>query len=78
MTESSPSHTEDTGWPAPTAESIGLDAAPLQAMTDAIDHGDFKEITSVLLARQGRLVHEAYFEDFDRESLMNTRSATKR
>lgn len=67
----------DDQWPVTSVAAGGLAAAPLEAMTTAIQAGDFKKITSVLIARQGRLVYEAYFNGFGQTSLMNTRSATK-
>ena len=46
-------------------------------MTSAIQSGQFKEITSVLVARGGTLVYEAYYGGADVDTLHNTRSATK-
>jgi CubicO group peptidase (beta-lactamase class C family) len=77
MAHHPPSQTDDGEWPAAAPESVGLDPSALQSMTDLITGGELTKITSVLIARHGRLVHEAYFEGFDRESLMNTRSASK-
>jgi CubicO group peptidase (beta-lactamase class C family) len=77
MTPHPQSQTEATAWPAAAPESVELDPATLAAMTDLITGGELKKITSVLIARRGRLAHEAYFEGFDRDSLMNTRSASK-
>jgi CubicO group peptidase (beta-lactamase class C family) len=65
------------GWTTASAESAGLSSAPLQAMERAIRAGEFKKITSVLVARNGKLVYEAYFDESGREGLRNTRSATK-
>ena len=45
-------------------------------MEQAVASGEFKKITSVLVARHGKLVYEKYF-DGDANSLRNTRSATK-
>jgi len=42
----------------------------------AVRSGEFKKIGSVLMARHGKLVYEAYF-DGDSNSLRDTRSATK-
>ncbi|HEY7357817.1 MAG TPA: serine hydrolase [Ktedonobacterales bacterium] len=73
---SPPAAIEDQ-WPVASAASVGLSAGPLEAMASAVQAGDFKKINSVLIARQGQLVYEAYFNGFERTSLMNTRSTTK-
>jgi CubicO group peptidase (beta-lactamase class C family) len=67
----------DDEWVVASAPSVGLATAPLEAMASAISAGEFQKITSVLVARQGQLVYEVYFNGFERTSLMNTRSATK-
>jgi CubicO group peptidase (beta-lactamase class C family) len=77
MTGHVPQQSTDHNWESATPDTVGLDGATLQQMDDAVERGDFVRITSILVARNGRLVHESYFGDFDRDSLMNTRSATK-
>lgn len=57
-------------------ESVGMNAEPLRDMEAAIRGGEFKKIGSVLIARHGKLVYEAYF-DGDAKTLRDTRSATK-
>ncbi|MBO9707565.1 MAG: serine hydrolase [Caulobacter sp.] len=59
---------------APAAE--GVSAERLDAMSAAIKAGQFQQITSVLIARHGKLVFEAYY-DGDAETRRNTRSVTK-
>jgi len=63
-------------WPQGSAEQNGLDPAILQKMEASIRSGEFKKIGSVLIARHGKLVYEAYF-DGDANTLRDTRSATK-
>lgn len=64
------------GWATSDAASAGLDTAKLQALESAVASGELKKIGSVLVARHGQLVYEAYF-DGDQTTLRNTRSASK-
>jgi CubicO group peptidase (beta-lactamase class C family) len=64
-------------WTAATPSATGLKPQPLEAMDAAIRKGDFQRITSVLIARDGKLVHEAYFDADGESGLRNTRSVTK-
>ncbi len=64
-------------WQTAAPESVGLSAARLQAMEKAIQAGDFKKTTSVVIARRGKLAYEGYFGGTDAATLRNTRSATK-
>jgi len=65
------------GWNVARAESVGLSIEKLGAMERAIRAGDFPKLTSVAIARQGKLVYEAYFGETDVATLHNTRSVTK-
>ena len=56
---------------------VGLAAQHLTQMEQAIRAGEFKQVTSVLVARRGRLAYEGYFDADGAEALRNTRSATK-
>jgi CubicO group peptidase (beta-lactamase class C family) len=70
---------QDMPTAAPVAE--GLSAAKLETMSTAINAGQFQQITSVLIARHGKLVFEAYYDagkpDGGPEARRNTRSTTK-
>jgi CubicO group peptidase (beta-lactamase class C family) len=57
--------------------AAGLFPQRLAQMEQLIRSGDFKQITSVLLARNGKLAFERYFDADGVEGLRNTRSATK-
>ena len=66
----------DDGWATASAEASGLSAAKLREMEALVRSGELKKITSVLVARHGKLIYEAYF-DGDANTLRDTRSATK-
>ena len=67
----------DDGWPVSTAQAEGFDPEPLQEMLEAVGEGKFTKLDSILIARNGKLVLEAYFNGFDRETKHDTRSAFK-
>lgn len=69
--------TNQSGWTKTTAESVDLSSNRLQEMENAIRADEFKRVTSVLIARNGKLVYESYYRDSDATTLRNTRSATK-
>jgi len=62
-------------WPKSSTDG-GISIDRLRAMETAVRAGDFKKIGSVIIARHGKLVYEAYF-DGDAGTLRDTRSATK-
>ena len=55
----------------------GFSVQRLNEMQKAIEAGEFKTITSVLVARHGRIIYEHYFDKDGIDGLRNTRSATK-
>lgn len=82
----------DDGWRTASVEAVGLLRAPLERMTEAIRRGEeYRNIHSVLIAKDGQLVYEEYFagEDtrrgvgrlghvvFDRDTRHDVRSVTK-
>jgi CubicO group peptidase (beta-lactamase class C family) len=62
--------------PKASADENGISSEKLRSMEAAVRAGDFKKIGSVVVARHGKLVYEAYF-DGDAGTLRDTRSATK-
>ena len=68
--------TPNADMPKGSAEDNGLSLEKLRSMAAAIRAGDFKKIGSVVVARHGKLLYEAYFEG-DAATLRDTRSATK-
>lgn len=55
----------------------GFSTQRLDEMQKAIQSGDFKAITSVVIARHGKILYEHYFDSDGVDGLRNTRSATK-
>ncbi len=64
-------------WTTATPEAAGMDATRLSEMERAIAAGEFQKITSVAIARNGRLVYEKSFAGTDGQTRHNTRSTTK-
>lgn len=64
-------------WPTATPSSAGLNAAVLKQLDSALLAGEFEQINSVLIACNGTLVYEQYYNGYTIDSLHNTRSATK-
>lgn len=65
------------GWPVARPAAEGIHPEALAALRAAIDDGRFTKVDSVVIARRGRLVFEAYFNGFTPEKLHDTRSAFK-
>jgi CubicO group peptidase (beta-lactamase class C family) len=63
-------------WPVARAGGVQISEERLGAMDSVIRAGEFGLITSVLIARNRRLVYENYFSGSG-EQLRNTRSVTK-
>lgn len=64
-------------WPAATPESTGLDADRLGALRKEARGGGFQNLHAILVVRNGQLVFEEYFADFDAETLQYTASVSK-
>ncbi|RRN58998.1 class C beta-lactamase-related serine hydrolase [Pseudoxanthomonas sp. SGNA-20] len=64
-------------WRLEPAADHGIDPAALAGMERAIAAGEFGQVTSVLVARDGVLVYERYFDEGGAEARRDTRSATK-
>ncbi|MBB3342549.1 serine hydrolase [Luteimonas sp. RC10] len=67
----------DDGWPVADPIRLGWDAAKLSALDAAITAGAAPDTTSVLIVHRGALIHEAYFDGAERDTLHDTRSLTK-
>jgi CubicO group peptidase (beta-lactamase class C family) len=70
---------EDTGdgWSVSTPEAQGIDSELLSDGLQAIRAGAYPRVDSVVIARNGHLVAEAYFNGYGRDTLHDVRSASK-
>jgi len=60
-----------------TLEEEQIHPEPIQQMLNAVQAQQYTKLDSILLARNGNLVLEAYFNGFSREIKHDTRSAFK-
>ena len=67
----------DDGWEVSSPEAEGLDARLLAALEDEISRRRYARPDSLLIARNGKLVYERYWNGFDRNDTHDLRSATK-
>lgn len=72
----------DDDWPTGTLEEANIDRAAIEKLIQMIIDTpeaavDTPQIHGVLIARHGKLVLEEYFHGFGRDTLHNTRSASK-
>ncbi|MFK8054429.1 MAG: serine hydrolase domain-containing protein [Woeseiaceae bacterium] len=57
--------------------SLEWDDAASRQLNERIEAGDYGTMTSILISRDGKPVHEGYYNDTDATTLHNTRSVTK-
>ncbi len=67
----------DDGLPVSTLRKEGIDPKPIGDMLAAIRSGGYTKLDSVLIARNGKLILESYFNGYDRDTMHDTRSSFK-
>lgn len=65
------------GWKVSELGEQNINAGPIDDMYDELVADTYPGISSVLIARNNTLVFETYFNDFSRDKLHSTRSASK-
>jgi CubicO group peptidase (beta-lactamase class C family) len=65
------------GLPPGNLSDAGISEDKLKKLEAAIAANEYERLTSVLIARNGKLVYEKYYGGFDENSPHDTRSATK-
>jgi CubicO group peptidase (beta-lactamase class C family) len=63
----SPGATAESDWPIAEPSEVGLDAAPLNALTTRIRSNPETNIHSILIVKDGQLVTEEYFTGHDQD-----------
>ncbi len=71
-----PAQLED-GWKTSSLDAVGIDTEPIALLTSQIMDGQYAGIRSLLIVKNGALVHEVYFDGYDRDSLHAIFSITK-
>ncbi len=67
----------DDGWQVATPSEAGLDGEAITAISRDIAAGRYPGIRSYLVVKDGKLVHEAYFEGYHRDSKLRIYSISK-
>lgn len=67
----------DTDWPVATPESQGLDPSVLNNLTTKLEARELGNISSLLIARNGILVYEQYFNGYTSHDRHRCYSVTK-
>ena len=67
----------DDGWDIASMESVGIDAEKVYQLTKQIDKGKYEGQRSLVIIKDGKLVYEAYYDGYDRESLFRIYSVSK-
>lgn len=58
-----PEQTSD-GWQTASLDEVGIDEKALGRLIDSIDRGEYENIHSILIVKDGRLVFEEYFSGY--------------
>jgi CubicO group peptidase (beta-lactamase class C family) len=67
----------DDGWEVSSLDAVGMDTEMITSLTNQIINGQFKGIHSMIVVKNGILVHEVYFGGYTRSSLQTMYSITK-
>lgn len=68
---------QEAEFPVAVPESVGISKDQLQKLDNAVHDGKLQKVTSIMVARHGKLVYQKYYDGFTLDSLHDTRSVTK-
>lgn len=69
--------TLNDGWQVGTVEDVGIEPESMTDLTNAILDKQYTGIDSFIIVKDGLLVHEVYFNNYDMNKVHDLRSATK-
>jgi CubicO group peptidase (beta-lactamase class C family) len=67
----------DDGWKVSTLEAEGMNTDIITRLTNKVIDGKIRGIHSILIVKNGAIVYEMYFGEYDRDSLHTMYSITK-
>jgi CubicO group peptidase (beta-lactamase class C family) len=67
----------DDGWATTSLDAVGMDPETISLLTDRLENGQYGGVSSLVIVKDGFLVHEAYFGGTDRTALQEIYSITK-
>jgi CubicO group peptidase (beta-lactamase class C family) len=65
------------GWHVAKPKNEGVDEDRLKKMLQKVADNDYRNIHSIILAKNNKLILEAYFHGYDKDAAHDLRSATK-
>ena len=65
------------GWQTAELSDVSIDQLLIEQMMFWVEEGIYGKIDSIIIAKDGYLVHEGYFNDSNREKLNDLRSVSK-
>jgi len=67
----------DDGWKVASASEVGIEVNELSSLANSLQTNQYPGTDSLLVVKDGFLVQELYFNNFNRDKVHDLRSATK-
>lgn len=65
------------GWEVSTLDTQRIDRVQISELLESVDNGEYRDIHSLVIIKNGYLVLDAYFDGYDYDDLQNCYSVTK-